>query len=140
MTDNSYSPAGSMPPYQPQPARPVAGGGGMATAALVLGILALITCWTVIGGVLLGLLAVIFGIVGLRRANRGLAFGRGRAIAGIILGVLGIVVAGLLIAVGVSLLNSDEGKNLQSCLKDAGNNQSQIQQCQDEFKNQVGGS
>jgi O-antigen ligase len=109
----------------------------MATAALVLGILALITSWTVIGGILLGLLAVIFGIVGLRRANRGLALGRGRAIAGIILGLLGIVVAGLLIAVGVSLFNSDEGRNLRDCLNDAGNNQTQIQQCQDEFRDQV---
>jgi tetrahydrodipicolinate N-succinyltransferase len=131
-----------MPPsgQQTQPARPAVGGGGMATAALVLGILALITCWTVIGGVLLGLLAVIFGIIGLRRANRGLALGRGRAIAGIILGVLSIVVAGVLIAAGLSLLNSDEGKNLQSCLKDAGSNQSQVQQCQDEFRDKVNGS
>ena len=143
MTDNSYGSSagsyGSMPPsgQQAQAARPVVGGGGMATAALVLGILALITSWTVIGGVLLGLLAIIVGVIGLRRANRGLALGRGRAITGIILGALAIVVAGLLIAVGVSLFNSDEGKNLRSCLKDAGNNQTQVQQCQDEFKNQV---
>ncbi len=137
MTDSPY---GSMPASETQPARPVVGGGGMATAALVLGILALVTCWTVIGGVLLGLLAVIFGIVGLRRANRGLALGRGRAIAGIILGLLGIVVAGLLIAVGVSLLNSDEAKTLQSCLKDAGNDQAKVQQCQDQFRDQVNGS
>jgi hypothetical protein len=112
----------------------------MATAALVLGILALITSITVFGGVLLGLLAIIFGIIGLRRANRGLALGRGRAIAGIILGALGIVVAGLLIAVGVSLLNSDKVKNLQDCLKNAGNDQTKVQQCQDQFRSQVGGS
>jgi hypothetical protein len=145
VTDSSYgsgaSSFGSMPPsaQQTQP-RPAVGGAGMATAALVLGILALITSFTVIGGVLLGLLAVIFGVIAMRRANRGLATGRGRAIAGIILGVLGIVVAGALIAAGVSLLNSDKGKTLQSCLKDAGSNQSQIQQCQDQFRDQVGGS
>ncbi|MBV9822257.1 MAG: DUF4190 domain-containing protein [Actinobacteria bacterium] len=136
MTDNSY---GSMPPQAPVATRPV-GGGGMATAALVLGILALITSFTVFGGVLLGLLAIIFGVIGLRRANRGLALGRGRAIAGIILGVLGILVAGLLIAIGVSILNSPEGKDLQSCLRDAGSNQSQVQQCQDEYRSKVGGS
>ena len=142
MTDSSYSSTsyGAMPPSgQPAPVRPV-GGGGMATAALVLGILALITSITVFGGVLLGLLAIIFGIIGLRRANRGLALGRGRAIAGIILGALGIVVAGLLIAVGVSLLNSDEVKNLQDCLNNAGNDQTKVQQCQDQFRSQVGGS
>jgi len=140
MTDSSYGSYGSVPPQvqQAPPARPVSGG-GMATAALVLGILALITSWTVVGGVLLGLLAVIFGIVGLRRANRGLALGRGRAISGIILGLLGILVAGLLIAVGVSLFNSDEGKNLRSCLRDAGNDQTRVQQCQDQFRDQVNG-
>jgi len=138
VTNSSYGSYSSPPPQAP-PARPI-GGGGMATAALVLGILALLSSWTVIGGVLLGLLAVIFGIVGLRRANGGVALGRGRAIAGIILGVLGILVAGLLIAVGVSLWNSDEAQNLRDCLKDAGNNQTQIQQCEDEFRGQVGGS
>lgn len=136
MTDSSY---GAMPPQAP-PARPAVGGGGMATAALVLGILALITSWTVVGGVLLGLLAIIFGVIGLRRANRGLAVGRGRAITGIILGVLSIAIAAVLIAVGAAFFNSDEAKNLRSCLEDAGNNQTQIQQCEDQFRDQVGGS
>lgn len=144
MTDNPQGPYGSsaygsMPPSgaQAQPARPVVGGGGMATAALVLGILALITSFTIIGGVLLGLLALIFGVIGLRRARRGLATGRGRAIAGIILGLLGIAIAVALVAIGASLLNSDEGKDLQSCLKDAGTDRSQVQQCEDEFRDQV---
>jgi predicted PurR-regulated permease PerM len=110
----------------------------MATAALVLGILAVITSFTVFGGVILGLLAVIFGVIGLRRANRGVALGRGRAIAGIILGLLGIVLAVALVAIGVSVLNSPEGKNLQDCLKSAGSDQSQVQKCQDQFRNQVG--
>jgi Domain of unknown function (DUF4190) len=136
VTNSSYGSYGGLPP-QTEPARPVSGG-GMATAALVFGILALLTSFTVVGGVVLGLLALIFGIVGLRRASRGLAFGRGRAIAGIILGLLGIVLAGVLIAAGVSLLNSREGKDLQSCLKKAGTSQSQIQKCQDQFKSKVG--
>ncbi|MDQ1738797.1 MAG: hypothetical protein QOE53_449, partial [Pseudonocardiales bacterium] len=52
MTDSSYgsSSYGSMPGQPVQPARPISGG-GMATAALVLGILALITSFTLIGGV-----------------------------------------------------------------------------------------
>lgn len=131
---------GAMPPGQPQPGRPVVGGNGMATAALVLGILALITSWTVIGGVFLGLLAVILGFLGLRKARRGLATGRGRAIAGIILGLLSIAISVALIAVGVSILNSEEAQNLQDCLRDAGTNQSEIQQCEDEFRNQIEGS
>lgn len=145
MTDNpSYgsSAYGSMPPsgQQGQPGRPVVGGSGMATAALVLGILALLTSWTVFGGVILGLLAVILGFLAVRKASRGLATGRGRAIAGIVLGLLSIAIAVALIAIGVSILNSEEAQNLQDCLRDAGSNQSEITQCEDEFRDQVGGS
>lgn len=141
MTDSSYgsSSYGSMPPSnQPgQPVRPVVGGNGMATAALVLGILALITSWTVIGGVILGLLAVILGFLGLRKARPNLGNGRGRAIAGIILGLLSIAIAIALVAFAVSIFNSEEAQNLQDCLRDAGANQSEIQQCEAEFRDQV---
>jgi len=123
------------PAYQ---VRPVASGGaGMATAALVLGILAILTSFTVIGGVLLGVLAIIFGVIAARRARRGLGRGRGRAIAGIVTGVIGVLLAALLIAVGVSVFNSPAGKNLRSCLQDANGNQQQVQQCENEYRDQV---
>lgn len=145
MTDNpSYgsSAYGSMPPsgQQGQPGRPVVGGGGMATAALVLGILALLTSWTVIGGALFGLLAVILGFLALGKVRRGLGTGRGRAIAGIVLGLLSIAIAIAIFAIGASILNSDEAQNLQECLRDAGTNQSEITQCEDEYRDQIGGS
>lgn len=123
----------------PYRVEPVAGGrgGGMATAALVLGILAIVTSFTVIGGVLLGVLAIIFGIIAARRARQGLALGRGRAIAGVITGVIGVLLAVLLIAVGVSVFNSPAGKNLRNCLKDANGNQQKVQQCNDQYRDQV---
>lgn len=141
MTDSSYgpNPYGSMPPssQQGQPGRPVVGGSGMATAALALGILALISSWTVFGGILLGLLAVILGFVALRKARRGLGAGRGRAIAGIILGLLSMAIAIALVAFAVSIFNSEEAQNLKDCLRDAGASQSEIQQCENEFRDQV---
>jgi uncharacterized membrane protein len=109
----------------------------MATAALIIGILALITSFTVIGGILLGLVAIILGFLAVRRASRGLATGRGRGIAGILLGALGLIISVALVVAGVSLLNSKEGKDLTSCLKNAGSNQSKIQACQDKFRDQV---
>jgi Domain of unknown function (DUF4190) len=60
-------------------------GNGLAVASLVCGIIGLL-----IFSFILGPLAVIFGGVGLSRANRG-ASGRGLAIAGIVLGVIDIV-------------------------------------------------
>ena len=109
-------------------------GAGVATTALVLGILALVTCFTVLGGIILGVLAAVFGFVALGRARRG-APGRGRAIAGIVTGIIGLVVAVALIAFGLSILNSPSGKNLQSCIKNANGSQAAVQQCDQQYQN-----
>ncbi|MET9608582.1 DUF4190 domain-containing protein [Streptomyces sp. NPDC006512] len=74
---------------------------GLAVTALVLGILSVLACVTVIGSIALGIAAVVFGVVGRGKANRGQAGGGGMALAGIILGAVGIVlgvVLGLLVA------------------------------------------
>lgn len=68
--------------YGAPPAQPASR--GLAIASLVLGILWL--CG--VGAVL----ALIFGIVALRRVRRGVGAGKGMAIAGIVLGSLGILV------------------------------------------------
>ncbi|MFE2378252.1 DUF4190 domain-containing protein [Streptomyces sp. NPDC059398] len=70
---------------QPAPAN------GFGVAALVLGILSVVIfcAWGL--GVILGTLALIFGILGRKRANRGQANNGGMALAGIILGPIGIV-------------------------------------------------
>ncbi len=61
-------------------------GNGLAIAGMVCGIVGLLFF-----NIVLGPLAIIFGGVGLSRANRGAAH-RGMAIAGIILGVLDLAV------------------------------------------------
>lgn len=65
---------------------------GIATASLVLGIISIIAFWAFGLGVLLGILAVIFGVMGRNRARDvpGTPHG-GRAQAGLVLGILGIV-------------------------------------------------
>src|SRR5438045_1694313 len=59
----------AQPPYgyavQPRPKN------GFGTAALVLGIIGLVLFWTIVLGVVLGVLALVFGILGHKRANRG---------------------------------------------------------------------
>ncbi|MEE1798755.1 DUF4190 domain-containing protein [Streptomyces sp. JV176] len=66
---------------------------GMGITALVLGILAVVTfCfWGV--GIILGVLALIFGFVGRGRAQRGEANNAGMALAGIILGAIGTLIS-----------------------------------------------
>ncbi|MFI1221868.1 MULTISPECIES: DUF4190 domain-containing protein [unclassified Streptomyces] len=65
---------------------------GLGTAAMVIGIVSVVGFCLYGINIILGILALIFGIIGLGRAKRGEATNRGMAIAGIILGSVGIVV------------------------------------------------
>lgn len=78
---------------QPSPPPPgVAPQNGMGTAALVLGIVQFL-CLGPIGAIL----AVIFGKIGMNRADQGLATNRGAAKAGFILGIIGLVLSALVL-------------------------------------------
>jgi H+/Cl- antiporter ClcA len=109
----------------------------MAVAALVLGILGLVTSFTVVGGIIFGLLGIIFGIIASRRAKRGEAGGRGMAIAGIVTGALGVLVVIALIAVGASLLNSNAGKTYRDCVNNANGDPAALQACANQFNQQL---
>lgn len=139
------APYGSPPANQPGYGQPAPGGpvgspkNGLGVAALVLGILALLTSFTVLGGVLFGLLAIVLGLVGRGRAKRGEATNGGMALAGVILGVLGLLISVALIALGASFLNSDSGKELQDCIESAGQDQAAAEQCQRDFAENITG-
>jgi hypothetical protein len=60
---NSPYPAGQYGSQVPQ------GRNGMALAALIVGIIALLTCWSVVGGIIGGVVAAILGFVALSRAR-----------------------------------------------------------------------
>ncbi|NYG54630.1 DUF4190 domain-containing protein [Nocardioides perillae] len=107
---------------------------GLAIAALVLGALALLTCWTIVGGIVLGVAALVVGLVALGRARKSTGGGKGLAIAGIVLGVLGAVLSGALLAFGLSFLGSEEAQDLQECLQQAGDDQAAVEQCQRDFE------
>ena len=108
-----YDPAAYSPPPYGQP--PYAAGGygspypfatpprnGMGTAGLVLGIIGVVLCWSPLG-IILGILAVIFGGVGLARAKRGEATNRGPAMAGLVLGIVALVVLVVLLSIGIAV-------------------------------------
>lgn len=108
-------------------------GGAAATAALVFGILALVTSFSVVGGIVLGLLALIFGAIGSRRAKRGIAYGRGRAIAGILTGLIGIIISIALIGFFVSMVRGSDAKAMRTCVQHAGFNASAIHTCYKQY-------
>ena len=89
-------------------AMPLVPSNGMGTAGLVLGILAAVVfcLWPL--AIVLGILGVIFGAVGRRKARRGEATNAGQALAGIICGAVGIAL-GIAVLVIVLVVPDDSG-------------------------------
>ena len=107
----------------------------MGIAALVLGALALVFSWTIVGGFLFGVLGVVFGFIHNGRVRRRQATAQGLGIAGLVLGIIGIVVAGILVIVGAWLFSTSRGQNYLDCVNNANGNQQEIQRCIDRYLN-----
>jgi len=75
----------------------------MGTAALVMGILQFF-CLGTVGSVL----AIVFGKIGMNKADQGLATNRGAAKAGFILGIIGLAltVLGIIIALAAGVFTA----------------------------------
>ncbi|MFE4700744.1 DUF4190 domain-containing protein [Streptomyces sp. NPDC056738] len=96
------APGYGWPVGQPMPSN------GLGTAGLVLGIIAavLFIVWPL--AIVLGVLAVIFGLVGGAKARRGEATNAGQALAGVICGAVGLLLA-VAVFVLVILYAPDDG-------------------------------
>jgi hypothetical protein len=97
---------GQFPPDQsPQmqfspvdPAQSTPQGNGLAVAGLVLGICGLVLCFLPFLGWVLAILGIVFGAVGMNKANK-VGRGKGLAIAGLICGAIGLILGvGIFIA------------------------------------------
>jgi Domain of unknown function (DUF4190) len=122
------------PPYSGYTPPPTAPKNGLGIAALVVAIIALLS---VVGGVVLGVVAIILGFLGWGRARRGEANNGGVAIAGIVLGFLSIIEA--IAVIGFALWGFDRagGTDYVDCLSNAGNDEQAIQQCVDQFRGRL---
>ncbi|MET9762138.1 DUF4190 domain-containing protein [Streptomyces sp. NPDC006372] len=132
--DSSGTGTGAVPPPPAAPTGPATGGygypgypqsgygwpgmppapqNGMGIAAMVLGIVSCtLFCLYGVVSLITGVLAVVFGIKGRKRAEAGVATNHGQAQAGLIMGIIGIILGIaviVLIAVGITAaINSDE--------------------------------
>lgn len=97
-----YPGYGGQQPWGPAPAN------GLGIAAMVLGIIAVagFCMWGL--GVVLGILALVFGILGRGRAQRGEATNGGMALAGIILGSISIVISAVFLGFLIWAVANDE--------------------------------
>jgi hypothetical protein len=100
---------------QPPPYTAATSGNGLGIAGGVCGIVAVVLCWIPFVdyvSVVLGVLAIIFGALGLRNANAHGGGGRGLAITGIVTGIVAVVISILFLAViytAVTSINASVG-------------------------------
>lgn len=134
-------PGGYPPPPPPYgdyyPGAPVAPRNGLGIAALVVAIIALVASFSIAGGVVLGIVAVILGFMGRSRVSRGEANNGGVALAGIILGAVAIVVGLAFIAIWVGLFKEVGAGDYFDCLQQAGQDRVKVQECSDQFRESV---
>lgn len=82
--------ASYLPPSMPQVAGVSAASNGMAVAALILGIASIVFCWWGIAALAMVVLAIVFGSIGIQRANAG-APQKNLAVAGLCCGIVGFI-------------------------------------------------
>ncbi|HEX5568234.1 MAG TPA: DUF4190 domain-containing protein [Streptomyces sp.] len=133
---SSPSPQGWAPYGTAPGARTTRPRNGVGIAALVLGLLGLVLFWTVIGGVVLGLPAVVSGVIGRRRGSRGEATNGTMALIGAIAGGLALVVTTAVVAAGVSFLNSEEFGDFEKCV-DNSDTAAERQRCEEDFRDDL---
>ena len=75
-------------------------GNGMAIAGLVLGIISIVLCIFTIVDMVIAILAIIFGAIGVSKANKG-ARGKGAAMGGLICGIVGFILATVILIAAV---------------------------------------
>jgi Domain of unknown function (DUF4190) len=126
-----------LPPYGGYPPQAVAPRNGLGIASLVLAVIGLLSVATVFAPIALGIVAVIFGLIGHARAKRGGANNGGVAIAGIVLGGLAIVVGFAFIAIWTTVWKDVRGGDYIDCTQKAGSNHVLQQQCADQFRRSV---
>lgn len=115
-----------------EPSRPPKN--GMGVAGLVVGILALLSSWFVLG-LPLAIIGLVLSIIGFRRIGRRRATNRGVAITGLVVNIVALLISAVLTAVYAATffaLWSNGGSEAWDCITGA-QDQVQVQQCIDRY-------
>ncbi len=114
--------------YQMNTAKPE--GHGMGLAAMIVGIVGLLTCWLFIGGIA-GIVAVVLGIIALRKLKKTPGAKKGMAITGIVTGTLAIV-GTLIVTIAAVLLGGITAEAIDHC-KEFENDSTAYQKCVEDY-------
>lgn len=94
--------------------------GGLGTAALALGLLAVGTCWLGWPGLVLGLIGVVVGFIGSRRAFHDRHRSGAMSLSGFVLALIGLIVGAWLVVPGLLGIGTfGEGLTLDECMAQA---------------------
>jgi len=124
-------------PYGDYPGVPATPRNGLGIAALVVGVIGLLGSISVVGGVVLGIAAVIMGLVARGRARRGESTNGGVALGGVVVGVLAIIAGLAFVAFWVGLFNEVGAGDYFDCLQQAGQDRTMVQGCSERFRESV---
>ncbi|MEU0542557.1 DUF4190 domain-containing protein [Nocardia sp. NPDC005978] len=130
-------PPGNYPPPGGQYWQESPKGKGLAIAALVFGIIAVLFCWTIVGGIFGGILAIAFGVIAMVKARKGRAGGFGMAVTGLILGLLGLIASAVIGVVGYKFFEDSGGGDFLDCISNAGGDQTKLDQCERDYKDRI---
>ncbi|GBG38584.1 hypothetical protein NJB14197_34550 [Mycobacterium montefiorense] len=120
MAASAYQWYSQAAPSNDSPA-PVKPKNGLGIASLVIAAVALLSVWSVLGGVILGVIAAWSGLAARARVVRGEANNDAVAVAGTMLGIVSIVVALIFVPVWVGLIQVQiRQNNYYSCMAKAG--------------------
>lgn len=112
---------------------------GTGTSALAVAVAGLFLCWSVVGGLACGVVAVILGVLGRARATRGEADNGAIATAGLALGVVAVVASVAFAVVWALAWRDSGGRDYVDCAMRAGDDQSAVQACTDKWLNDIQG-
>ena len=103
----------------------------------MIAIIALVFVFTVFGGIILGIVAVILGFVARGRVKRGEATNGGVAVAGIVLGILAIIISLIFIPIWIGVFQEVGGTDYVDCLSKAGSDEQAMRQCAEQFRDRI---
>ncbi|MFI5714856.1 DUF4190 domain-containing protein [Nocardia sp. NPDC051750] len=110
---------------------------GMAIAALVFAILAVLSFCTVFGGIFFGLIAVVLGVIATVKARRGTAGGGVMAVIALILGAGAMIAAAVFGVLFWGIWQDSGGQDFLDCTTRAGGDQAAIARCEDQFNQRL---
>jgi Domain of unknown function (DUF4190) len=125
---------GYPPPGYPPPAGPR---NGLGTAALVLGVVGMVSTWSVIGGLIFGIAATVLGFLAYHRVKNHQADNGAIAVSGLVLGVLAIVVSLVFIPIWSGFLDEVGYSDYSTCMSEAGQNQTAVNACMMQFQSRI---